>query len=98
MTATTIQLAPAAEKDIRALGKPERVRIRDALAALRAGEANLDVKALKGAAPWLRLRTGDWRILYRPLTAEEVPEGYEAGHLVARVVIRRDLEKAVRKL
>ena len=29
---------------------------------------NLDIKALKGAAPWLRLRVGDYRILYRPLT------------------------------
>lgn len=94
----TVRLGPDAEKDIRGLGKPERERIREALAALRGGGANLDVKALRGAPPWLRLRSGDWRLLYRPLTPEELPADTEAGFLVARVVNRRDLEKAVRKL
>jgi hypothetical protein len=45
---------------------------------------------------------GDWRILYRPLTREELdrlklgeqPEGY----LVARIVNRRDLERTLRTL
>jgi mRNA-degrading endonuclease RelE of RelBE toxin-antitoxin system len=63
---------------------------------------NLDIKALQGRAPWLRLRVGDWRILYRPLTREELdrlklgeqPEGY----LVARIVNRRDLERTLRTL
>jgi mRNA-degrading endonuclease RelE of RelBE toxin-antitoxin system len=63
---------------------------------------NLDIKALQGRAPWLRLRVGDWRIIYRPLTREELdrlklgeqPEGY----LVARIVNRRDLERTLRTL
>jgi mRNA-degrading endonuclease RelE of RelBE toxin-antitoxin system len=63
---------------------------------------NLDIKALQGRAPWLRLRLGDWRILYRPLMREELdrlklgeqPEGY----LVARIVTRRDLERTLRTL
>jgi mRNA-degrading endonuclease RelE of RelBE toxin-antitoxin system len=96
---------------------------------------NLDLKALKGAAPWLRLRVGDYRILYRPLTQAELedlelskglgkllkqgtpPEELgkelgklihgrsrrrrrraEAGYLVARIVHRRDLDRAVRTL
>ena len=33
---------------------------------------NLDIKALQGRTPWLRLRVGDWRIIYRPLTREEL--------------------------
>jgi mRNA-degrading endonuclease RelE of RelBE toxin-antitoxin system len=93
-----ILLGPAAEKDIRGLGKPERERIREALAGLRRGDPNLDVKALRGAAPWLRLRAGDWRVLYRPLTTDELAPGTATGFLVARVVNRRDLERAARKL
>jgi len=98
VTTAAILLGPAAEKDIRGLGKAERARIREAFAGLRRGDANLDVKALRGAAPWLRLRSGDWRVLYRPVTAEELAPGIATGFLVARVVNRRDLEKAARKL
>ncbi len=98
MTTVSVRLAPAAEKDIRGLSHPERNRIREAFASLRRGDANLDVKALRGAAPWLRMRAGDWRVLYRALSSGEVPSGAESGFLVARVVNRRDLEKAVRKL
>ncbi len=63
---------------------------------------NLDVKALQGRAPWMRLRVGDWRIIYRPLTREElhrleVSEQAE-GYLVARIVNRRDLERTLRTL
>ncbi len=93
-----VLLGPAAEKDIRGLGKPERERMREALAALRRGDANLDVKVLRGATPWLRLRTGDWRVLYRPLASDELPPGTASGFLVARVVNRRDLERAARNL
>jgi len=66
---------------------------------------NLDIKALKGAKPWLRLRVGSYRILYRPLTPKELKavsrrrrQRIEAGYLVARIVHRRDLERAVRAL
>ena len=76
---------------------PQRRRVRDALEALSAGADNLDVKALAGRAPWLRLRVGDWRVLYRPLSAEEAAAG-GPGWLVARVVDRRDLERSVRSL
>jgi mRNA-degrading endonuclease RelE of RelBE toxin-antitoxin system len=63
---------------------------------------NLDVKPLQGRAPWLRLRVGDWRIIYRPLAREELDRvrvGDEAeGFLVARIVNRRDLERTLRTL
>jgi hypothetical protein len=81
------------------MAKLERGRIRTALDDLSAGAANLDVKALRGSSPWLRLRVGDWRLIYRPLTTEEAASfGCSAGFLIARVVNRRDLERAVRKL
>jgi hypothetical protein len=47
--------------------------------------ANLDIKAPTGRSPWLRMRVGDCRVIYRP--AEPGP-----GWYVARVVNRRDLD------
>jgi hypothetical protein len=53
--------------------------------------ANLDIKALTGRSPWLRMRVGDWRVIYRP--ADPGP-----GWYVARVVNRRDLDATVKQL
>jgi hypothetical protein len=68
--------------------------------------ANLDVKALEGRPPWLRLRVGDGRLIYRALEGDEetalsrargVP--VEPGTVyVARVVNRRDLERVIAAL
>jgi hypothetical protein len=63
--------------------------------------ANLDVKPLSGRAPWLRLRRGGYRVLYRPLTEHELralhaPE--RAGFMVERIVDRGDLERAASTL
>jgi hypothetical protein len=71
--------------------------VRDALAELRAGAENLDVKALHGAAPWLRLRVGELRMLYRPLSAQESSDG-GPGWLIARVIPRGELDRAVASL
>jgi hypothetical protein len=63
--------------------------------------SNLDIVALRGRAPWLRLRSGDWRVLLRPLSAAELADvggAAERGFLVARIVNRRDLERAVATL
>ena len=63
--------------------------------------ANLDIKALTGRAPWLRLRRGEYRILYRPLMNSELralAASEPAGFLVERVVDRGDLERAASAL
>jgi hypothetical protein len=62
---------------------------------------NLDVKALVGRTPWLRLRRGEYRVVYRPLTSPELRAlraAEAAGFLVERIVDRRDLEKAAATL
>lgn len=92
-----IELSTRAARDIKRIDAPERRRIRAALHELAAGEENLDIKALTGQQPWLRLRAGDWRVLYRPYSPAEQAE-HGPGLLVARVVNRRDLLKAVRTL
>jgi mRNA-degrading endonuclease RelE of RelBE toxin-antitoxin system len=85
-----VTLRPQAERDLRRLGRDDRKRVGDALRLLALGAENLDVKPLSGSAPWLRLRVGDYRVLYR-----------EAGDdilVVARIVNRRDLIRTVRTL
>jgi mRNA-degrading endonuclease RelE of RelBE toxin-antitoxin system len=74
--AVHIELFWHAKRDLRRLGPgPDRKALIDALTVGLAAippPDNLDIKALKGAAPWLRLRVGDYRILYRPLTLFEL--------------------------
>ena len=85
-----VLLATRAARDLRRLGPgPELDRIEAALQRLGDSEANLDIKPLTGSAPWLRLRVGDWRILFRPA---------DATLLVARIIHRSELQQAVRTL
>jgi mRNA-degrading endonuclease RelE of RelBE toxin-antitoxin system len=93
-----VVLSRRADRDLRRIGPgTDLTRIREALEVLAAGATNLDIKALAGAAPWHRLRVGDYRVLYRAVDAGEVGDS-RARWLVARVVHRRDLERAVSTL
>jgi len=86
-----VRLTRNAERDLRRIGVgPQRTHILAALRTLDADAANLDIKALAGAKPWLRLRVGDHRLLswQRPDNAYEV----------ARIVRRRDLDASVATL
>lgn len=68
--------------------------------------ANLDVEAIVAHDPWLRLRAGNWRVIYRPLARRELEflahrddeDVAPGGYLVERVVDRQYLERAVKKL
>lgn len=99
-----VELSKRALRDLRRIHRKSRRRLLDLLENGLAAEpqpANLDIKALTGRAPWLRLRRGDYRVLYRPLTDSELraltaPE--QAGFLVERVVERGDLERAASTL
>jgi mRNA-degrading endonuclease RelE of RelBE toxin-antitoxin system len=84
-----VRLAPRAQRDLRHLERPTVKRVQNALRALAAGADNLDVRAITGQPGWRRLRVGEHRVLFR-----EVPGGY----LVARVIDRRDLRRAVESL
>ena len=66
---------------------------------------NLNIKATKGHAPWLRLRVGDWRIIFRPLARSELEavrqrRGRESarGYYVETVVRRSELHRVARRL
>jgi mRNA-degrading endonuclease RelE of RelBE toxin-antitoxin system len=84
-----VRLSRRGERDLRRLDPQDRARIVAALRALGTGAPHLDTKPLKGAGPWLRLRVGSYRVLYRPI---------EGGWLVERIVDRGDLERAVGSL
>jgi mRNA-degrading endonuclease RelE of RelBE toxin-antitoxin system len=93
-----VVLSRRAERDLRRIGAGAPLaRIRESLEGLAAGATNLDIKPLAGAAPWHRLRVGDHRVLYRSIDPGETGDS-SVRWLVARVVHRRDLERAVTTL
>lgn len=99
-----VELSTRAARELRGLQEAVRnqviIDMRANLAA-KPPPDNADIKALQGAAPWLRMRSGDFRVLYRPMTSKELKAaGVDGrrGFLVARVVNRRDLTKAIRSL
>ena len=93
-----IALSRGAERDLRRIGPGEALaRIRVALEGLSGGASDLDVKPLVGVAPWHRLRVGDYRILYRAVEGSEAADN-DTRWLVARIVHRRELERAVSTL
>jgi len=99
-----VELSKRALRDLRRIDHKSRRRLLDLLENDLAAEpqpANLDIKALTGRAPWLRLRRGDHRVLYRPLTDSELralAASEQAGFLVERAIDRGDLERAASAL
>ena len=103
-----VELSSRAERDLRRLQRQDQIRLVETLAGLVADPPleNLDILPLAGKPRWLRLRVGDFRVLFRPLTGPEQtrlvsdrgPLEGAPEILVARVVHRRDLERALRTL
>ncbi len=95
-----VELSKRALRDLRRVDHKSRRRLLDLLENELAAEpqpANLDIKALAGRPPWLRVRRGDYRVIYRPLTIgelEKLAARERAGFLVERVIDRGDLERA----
>jgi mRNA interferase RelE/StbE len=88
-----VRLARRAVKDLDAMPDASARRIIDALAALGADPQSpaLDVKALAGRRPWRRLRVGNHRVIYRVADGGSIV-------LVARVIDRKELDRAVESL
>lgn len=99
-----VELSKRAMRDLRRIDLAPRKRLLNLLEHELAAEPqppNLDVKALVGRTPWLRVRRGEYRVVYRPLTAQEIialSASESAGFLVERIVDRRDLERAAATL
>jgi mRNA-degrading endonuclease RelE of RelBE toxin-antitoxin system len=99
-----VELSKRALRDLRRIDHKSRRRLLDLLENELVTEphaANLDIKALAGRAPWLRVRRGKYRVLYRPLTRfelEALDADEQAGLLVERIIDRGDLERAASTL
>lgn len=96
-----VEFGTRVERDLRrAQRSGELPRTRRAIADLEAEVQGLDIVALQGSSPWRRLRAGDWRIVFRPLTPDEMRQlgRRNDGLLVARIVNRRDLDRAISAL
>lgn len=100
-----VELASGAVRDLKKI-KDHRAR-RDVARCLQEEltaepqPANMDVRPLKGNEPWLRARCGEHRVIFRGMTRDElrrVGAKVKTGYLVARVVDRAELERAVRTL
>jgi mRNA interferase RelE/StbE len=89
----SIKIAPRAIRDLKRLDRQTRRRVQQAFQALEGDAANLDIKAVAGHTPWRRLRVGEYRVLYRELADEK-----DSRFLVARVIDRRDLHRAIDNL
>jgi mRNA-degrading endonuclease RelE of RelBE toxin-antitoxin system len=96
------------EDDLSRLPAADRKRVLTVLRDTLPSESlppNLNIKAIKGYAPWLRLRVGDWRIIFRPLARGELEaarqrHGRESarGYYVETVVRRSELPRVARRL
>ena len=88
-----VRLARRAAKEFKALPRGTSDRVMAALVRLEKNPQteSLDVKALVGRRPWRRLRVGDYRVLFRPIDGGRVL-------LVARIIDRKDLARAVESL
>ena len=65
--AYTVELKPAAVRDLKAIPERDRKRIKTRIDALAENPRPHGVKALQGGESYLRLRVGDYRILYTVL-------------------------------
>jgi mRNA interferase RelE/StbE len=65
--AYTVELKPAAVRDLKALPERERKRIKTRIDALAENPRPHGAKALQGGEGYLRIRVGDYRIIYTVL-------------------------------
>lgn len=78
--AYTIEFTHRAEKDFRALPPEVRRRLAPKIDALKSNPRPRGVKSLEGPEGILRMRVGDYRILYRILDDRLVVLLVKVGH------------------
>ena len=88
-----IELLPAAKRQLDACEPPVRHRLKTAIDRLADNPYPAQVKRLKGPAAVLRIRVGDYRILYRVVEDRLVVLVIRIGHRreVYRAFARRRL-------
>ncbi len=64
MAAYAIRLRPAARRSLRQLDGPARKAVTELIEALASDPRPQGARALKGHRPYLRARSGDYRVIY----------------------------------
>ena len=103
-----LEVSKRAERDLRKIDAKQRRLLRQAMDGLVRipPPGNLDIKKIELRPQFLRLRVGDWRIIYRPLSDAEMRMlvmrrgtlSGPTGFLIERIVDRQHLERAVERL
>lgn len=75
-----LRFRPAALRQLRKLDSQTARRIKSATESLRAEPRPHGVKALTGQHGWLRIRVGDYRIVYEVRDSELVVLVIQIGH------------------
>lgn len=76
----TLTFMPAAVRSLRKLPRDVTVRLKAATEALRDDPRPHGAKALADSAGWLRIRVGDYRVIYEVRDAELLIVVIQAGH------------------
>jgi mRNA interferase RelE/StbE len=84
MVAYTVELRPAARRELRRLPKAEQQRVTKAIDGLQDEPRPHGCKALRGKRDWYRIRVGAYRVVY-------VVRDQELLVLVLRVAQRKDV-------
>ena len=80
MAAYQIAFTPAAQRDLTALDAPTRRRIAHRIEALATAPRPLGAEMLAGGEGELRIRVGDWRVIYRVRDDELLILVIKIGH------------------
>jgi mRNA-degrading endonuclease RelE of RelBE toxin-antitoxin system len=99
--AAHVELSRRAERDLRKLSASDRRPLVSAIEQTPGQDplpANADDRALSGRAPWHRLRVGELRVLFREMSADELPANVAHGRRIARIIHRGDLHRATSTL
>jgi mRNA interferase RelE/StbE len=88
VAAYTVEARPRVRKALRQLDAATRKDILQAMRALGSDPKPPAVKSLKGHRPWLRIRVGDYRIIYNADDAARLITVAVVGH-------RRDVYRGI---
>jgi len=75
-----IEFLPSAEQELAALDRPVRERVSRQIASLATNPRPAGIKMLKGRKGFLRLRVGDYRVIYQVEDDRLVVLAVKIGH------------------
>lgn len=72
MTPREVVFGPSAEKEIKKLNKRDQLTVLRYLERFESGEGLLDVEKIRSHPDFFRLKAGNFRLVYYPLSSERI--------------------------